>query len=1120
MPKPPCWPSENCEAWCLDDDVAEEEPAGVYLKRVELEDWACHRSFAADFDPGLNVVEGSNGVGKSTLYRAIVTALTIKADSKLSLLTDFASWHTEGCGPRINLDLVRPEGAWRLHKTYLHACKCELHGVTRLKDKVAETRLMEWVDDDRVGGRLLLGLWSEQHDSTQVIGSLNSKTATAAAMLGQVLARSGEDQAAGSFGAIKAAVTRDWGLRFTPKDQRIKTGSGLDRARAALEEARQRGAELKAKSADLEQAIADLAACEAGLRRATETRVATEKEHEDLDRRKDARRDLQAERDRAQARCKEAETECQARQKEEKDLVDAIDAENKARDAHDKAQSIAREKAEIREAARSAAEAAKARVNAIESPATELASLADQLARLDTAAAEAKRRRIAFETSERCLDAAIRAEASAREVLNAAENAYRKTRSQVRRRAVLDAEQALELAAKALEEAESDVRRKDRTRLKERIEKVKALDACRERLADSIGGMAVPTDQDITEVRAFDNEIEALDARLAADSIALEFTPEKPTRLEVDGDQGGEPRTIDAEPGETVRIEAVSRLMVRIPGVGRIELTRAADEPAKAVARRDELRMKRRDRLRALQSNDLDTLERRKKAAHQLQDIDQNRTTLLGDDSPENLSEHLSQLDDWFASRGLDPEQATAAATARTTRARKTTDIDALRVKHSKAMTTRDTAVAALAAVAGTNHASDEGEIDLSMSFDELKAAEDAALGVVNAATAAMENACKAVTSAEATVGSARREMDRAARELDETAGGPEAEARDELTQKAEGFMSQLVPLGFENNPVAVVRGALVKFRQEARLDLEAKDKTAREREDESVKAQSAAAAAETESRLKTESARDLRARFTDPATCRHRLDSSRSNLAVLVAERKKLDELLGDDPADALKNAAERLRTQRAEEDEWTRRKHELVGKLDSNDFARLDTSRAEVQERITRAEAEERLCRTDAAAWALLRALIDEEERTHALQVSARLAALASPTIARLTRNMVGGLELDERSLVPCQASPGGDGLKVRIDLFSRGTREQVALACRLEVARLLASEGRPMLLLDDPLAHTDPTRHREALALLREMAAVAQVIVFTCHADRYASLHGDGPVGRIVLGEPGTR
>jgi recombinational DNA repair ATPase RecF len=151
------------------------------------------------------------------------------------------------------------------------------------------------------------------------------------------------------------------------------------------------------------------------------------------------------------------------------------------------------------------------------------------------------------------------------------------------------------------------------------------------------------------------------------------------------------------------------------------------------------------------------------------------------------------------------------------------------------------------------------------------------------------------------------------------------------------------------------------------------------------------------------------------------------------------------------------------------------------------------------------------------LLRALIEEEERTHALQVSARLAALSSPTVARLTGNTIRELDLDERSLAPCRAFVGSDGLKVRIELFSRGTREQVALACRLEMARLLAAEARPMLLLDDPLAHTDPDRHREALSLFRELAQVAQLIIFTCHADRYAPLQETGPAGRIVLGRP---
>jgi uncharacterized protein YhaN len=107
----------------------------------------------------------------------------------------------------------------------------------------------------------------------------------------------------------------------------------------------------------------------------------------------------------------------------------------------------------------------------------------------------------------------------------------------------------------------------------------------------------------------------------------------------------------------------------------------------------------------------------------------------------------------------------------------------------------------------------------------------------------------------------------------------------------------------------------------------------------------------------------------------------------------------------------------------------------------------------------------------------------------------------------------DLAIRVLVP------GSGKVVDVERLSRGTRDQIALVERLELARLLdPTGGGAPLLLDDCFSHTDEHRLPLALELLAEVAEHRQVIVFT--GDRGvvdAVLAVDGTAAVIELPDP---
>ena len=72
--------------------------------------------------------------------------------------------------------------------------------------------------------------------------------------------------------------------------------------------------------------------------------------------------------------------------------------------------------------------------------------------------------------------------------------------------------------------------------------------------------------------------------------------------------------------------------------------------------------------------------------------------------------------------------------------------------------------------------------------------------------------------------------------------------------------------------------------------------------------------------------------------------------------------------------------------------------------------------------------------------------------------------------------------------------------IDILSFGTKEQMWYLFRLALGRLLSSDERQLVVLDDPLANTDPGRMRRALQILEDRANELQIIVITCDVDKY--------------------
>lgn len=83
-------------------------------------------------------------------------------------------------------------------------------------------------------------------------------------------------------------------------------------------------------------------------------------------------------------------------------------------------------------------------------------------------------------------------------------------------------------------------------------------------------------------------------------------------------------------------------------------------------------------------------------------------------------------------------------------------------------------------------------------------------------------------------------------------------------------------------------------------------------------------------------------------------------------------------------------------------------------------------------------------------------------------------------------------------------GAGARQLVAAQSFGTREQLALLARLAYADLLAQAGRPtLLILDDSVLNADFDRLEQVKRMLFDAAQRHQILVFSCHPERWEGL-----------------
>jgi len=114
------------------------------------------------------------------------------------------------------------------------------------------------------------------------------------------------------------------------------------------------------------------------------------------------------------------------------------------------------------------------------------------------------------------------------------------------------------------------------------------------------------------------------------------------------------------------------------------------------------------------------------------------------------------------------------------------------------------------------------------------------------------------------------------------------------------------------------------------------------------------------------------------------------------------------------------------------------------------------------------------------------------------------AGKMLNRISGDRLGPLELGD-SFQPVAVSPEYAERSVSMEgNLSGGEQEQIYLVTRLSLAEILAKEERQMIVLDDVLTATDTARLARIMAILQEEAERLQLLLLTCHPERYGGLN----------------
>lgn len=234
--------------------------------------------------------------------------------------------------------------------------------------------------------------------------------------------------------------------------------------------------------------------------------------------------------------------------------------------------------------------------------------------------------------------------------------------------------------------------------------------------------------------------------------------------------------------------------------------------------------------------------------------------------------------------------------------------------------------------------------------------------------------------------------------------------------------------------------------------------------------------------------------------------DEADRNLATLAARIAELDPEVARNRAEAADRARD---TARAEGARLEKEIHGLDARLDQAEVLDADDRLEIAEAHLARAKKTEERRAEEAEGVRLLyetlRACREEAQATFLAPLTSevqRLARQLDPT-SKVALDATYGVQLERAAFGSHSFQSLGGGCK-----------EQIATVVRLAMAGILAGDGVLPVLFDDAMVNTSNTRFDRMADVLLGMASRLQIIVFTCHWERYAALgaHNVVDLGRV--------
>jgi uncharacterized protein YhaN len=211
-----------------------------------------------------------------------------------------------------------------------------------------------------------------------------------------------------------------------------------------------------------------------------------------------------------------------------------------------------------------------------------------------------------------------------------------------------------------------------------------------------------------------------------------------------------------------------------------------------------------------------------------------------------------------------------------------------------------------------------------------------------------------------------------------------------------------------------------------------------------------------------------------------------------------------GGDPRDEVKVLQRQVQALRDETATVMEKLHREEGKLrtiiDEAPYSALSVEEEAI------AELEARLAREQLQADAirLLHDTLARRKRELVESLVGPVRQRAMQTLARITGSRFERLEFSE-SFEVSGIVPRNSTEPVALDQLSGGEREQAYFAVRLALADIAMQGERQLVVLDDVFTFTDTARLARIVQILEEAAERFQIVMLTCHPERYRGLPG---------------